>query len=190
MGKLLLKKLQLENFKCYQKATIIFKELTIVVGENNAGKSCLIEALRLVSRAAQASKKRIYVSPPVEMDLPAAYKGFIIDTQKLKIDLGVIIYYYDQAKYAKITAYFSDRSKVIIYLSKLHAYAVVYDTENNMLKTKQQATKLNLDQICILPQIGPIREDEKLISKETVSGDKDTYLSSLHFRNEMYLWKK
>ena len=42
MSKILLKKLQLENFKCYQKATINFKELSIIVGENNAGKSCLI----------------------------------------------------------------------------------------------------------------------------------------------------
>lgn len=189
MKKILLKKIQLENFKCYKKATINFKELTVIVGENNAGKSCLIEALRLVSRAAQGSKKRVYTSAPVEMDLPLSIKGFPIDTQKLRIDLGIIIYYYDTEKYAKISAYFSDKSKIEIYLNTKHAFAVIYN-DNQIVKNKQQAEKLHLDKIGILPQIGPIRENEKMLSYETVLSDKDTYLSSLHFRNEIYLWKK
>lgn len=87
-----LKKLQLENFKCYKKAAIHFKQLSIIVGENNAGKSCLVESLRLVSKAAQASKKRVYGDAPAAFDLPANVKGFSIDTQKLKIDLRIIIY--------------------------------------------------------------------------------------------------
>ena len=190
MANILLKKLQLENFKCYKKATINFKELSIIVGENNAGKSCLIEALRLVSKAAQGSKKRDYVAPPNEFDLPAAVKGFPLDTQKLKIDLGIIIYFYNLAKYAKIIATFYDKSRIEIYLNEKHAFAVIYDENGIVMKTKQQAEKLNLDKIGILPQIGPIRENEKLLSKDTVSGDKDTYLSSLHFRNEIYQWKK
>ncbi len=49
---MLLKKLELENFKCYQRASIPFKDLAIIVGANNAGKSCLIESLRLVSKVA------------------------------------------------------------------------------------------------------------------------------------------
>ena len=112
MSNILLKKLQLENFKCYKKATINFKEISIIVGENNAGKSCLIEALRLVSKAAQGSKKRVYVAPPNEFDLPAVIKGFPLDTQKLKIDLGIIIYFYNQAKYAKIIATFNEKSRI------------------------------------------------------------------------------
>lgn len=190
MSKILLKKLQLENFKCYQKATINFKELSIIVGENNAGKSCLIEALRLVSKAAQGSKKRIYSAAPNDFGLPAYVRGFLIDTQKLRIDLGIIIYFYNQANYAKITAIFCDRSKIEIYLNENHAFATIYDINGKLITTKQQADKLNLDKIGILPQIGPIKENEKLLSKDTVSGDKDTYLSSLHFRNEIYLWKK
>lgn len=185
-----LKKLQLENFKCYKKATIPFKKLSIIVGENNAGKSCLIESLRLVSKAAQASRKRVYNSVPTEFELPANIKGFAIDTQKLKIDLRIIIYYYKSSNYAKITAFFDNKAKIEIYLNESRAFAVLYDTEGKVIKSKQQAEKLGLDSMAILPQIGPIRENEKLLSYETVSGDKDTYLSSLHFRNEIWMWKQ
>ncbi len=185
-----LKKLQLENFKCYKKATIPFKKLSIIVGENNAGKSCLIESLRLVSKAAQASKKRVYVPAPKELELPAVVRGFAIDTQKLRIDLRVIIYYYNTSKYAKVTAYFFNRTKIEIYLNESYAFAVLYDEDGYIIKSKQQAEKIGLDSIGILPQIGPIRENEKLLTSETIMGDKDTYLSSLHFRNEILMWKK
>ena len=189
MNKTILQKLQLENFKCYKKATINFKNLTILVGENNAGKSCLIESLRLVSRVAQGSTQRTYIPAPEEFNLPATTRGFRIDTQKLKIDLRVIIYFYNSSNFAKITAYFFNKSKIEIYLNQYLAFAVLYDPEQNVIKSKQQALKSGINKLNILPQIGPIRENEKLLAKDTVSSDKDTYLSSLHFRNEINLWK-
>ncbi len=185
-----LKKLQLENFKCYKKATISFKQLTIIVGENNAGKSCLIESLRLVAKAAQSSRKRVYVSAPQEFDLPANIRGFYIDTQKLRIDLRIIIYYYNSSKYAKVIAHFFNKAKIEIYLNQNCAFAVLYDSQDKIVTSKRQAEKIKIEAMGILPQIGPIRENEKLLSPDTVSGDKDTYLSSLHFRNEILTWGK
>lgn len=185
-----LTKVKLENFKCYRKTSISFKQLTIIVGENNAGKSCLIESLRLVARAAQGSKKRIYISAPKEFGLPANIKGFKIDTQKLRIDLNIIIYHYNASKYAKVTAYFFNKAKLEIYLNQNCAFAVLYDSDGKIVKTQKQADKVRIEAMGILPPIGPIRENEKLLSPDTVSGDKDTYLSSLHFRNEILTWGK
>ncbi len=160
-----------------------------MVGENNSGKSCLIESLRLVSKAAQGATKRIYQKAPVELDLPAIVRGFYIDTRKLRIDLGIIIYFYNTSPYAKITATFNNKAKIEIYLTNSFAFAVVYGKNNELIKTKQSAEKLGIDKIGILPPIGPIRENEKLLSTDTIVSDMDTYLSSLHFRNEIYLWK-
>lgn len=183
-----LKKVKLENFKCYQNATIVFKNLTIIVGENNAGKSCLIEALRIISKATQCAKKRTYKFAPTQFDLPIGTKGFNIDTDKLKIDLRTVIYFYNRANYAKITAFFHDKTRIEIYLDETCVFAVLFDSNGNAITNKQKAEELSIDSIGILPQIGPIREFEKFLSDDTIRGDKDTYLSSLHFRNEIYLW--
>lgn len=189
MGKILLKQLQLENFKCYKKAIIKLKDLSIIVGENNAGKSCLIESLRLISKAAQNVKtRRTFDKAPVEFGLPANIKGFKINTQKLKIDLSMAVYFYENT-HAKVTALFNDKSKIELYINSECAFAVVYDNQGEVVKSYSQAQKLNINKIGILPQIGPIRDVESFISQETVSADKDTYLSSLHFRNEILLWK-
>ena len=184
-----LKKLQLENFKCYQKTNITFKQLTVIVGENNAGKSCVIESLRIVAKAAQSSGKGVYGSAPKEFDLPANIRGFFINTKKLCIDLRMIIYYYDSSKYAKVTAHFDNKARIEIYLDQNCAFAVLYDGEGKIVKSRRQAEEVRIDAIGILPQIGPIRENERLLSLNTIIGDKDTYLSSLHFRNEIWMWK-
>ncbi len=189
MSKVLLEKVKLDYFKCYQETTVSFKDLTIIVGENNAGKSCLIEALRLVSSAAQNAYRRNYREPPNELDLRASLKGFPIDTNKLRIDLKSVVYFYEKNKIAKVTAFFNDKSKIEIYLNENHAFAVIYDTQGKVISNSTKAKKLNIDKMRIMPQIGTIREQERILSKDTVIDDKDTYLSSLHFRNEIYQWK-
>ena len=189
MSDILLKKIKLENFKCYKNTTIKFKEISIIVGENNAGKSCLVESLRLVSVAGQNASRKYYVSIPGRFGLPIILKGFSVDCEKLKIDLKSIVYFYED-KYAKVTAYFSDKSTIEIYLDKNGAFALVYDSEGNNIKDKKKAKQFNFDKIGILPQIGLIKETETPLTDATIVQDKDTYLSSRHFRNEILHYKK
>ncbi len=108
MRNIFLKKLKLENFRCYENTTVTFNDLNIIVGENNAGKSCLVEALRLVATAAQEATRRTYKPIPKELEQPAALKGFEINTSKLKIDLKTAINFYRETT-AKITAYLQNQ---------------------------------------------------------------------------------
>lgn len=43
----MLKFLHLEDYRCFKDTKLEFKDLTIAVGKNNAGKSTIIEALRI-----------------------------------------------------------------------------------------------------------------------------------------------
>jgi AAA15 family ATPase/GTPase len=43
--------LRLQNFRCFSDHAVPFRPCTIIVGRNNAGKSTLVDALRLVSIA-------------------------------------------------------------------------------------------------------------------------------------------
>ena len=44
----MIKKVKLENFKCFKNEEIEFRNLTILTGENSSGKSSLIQALLLI----------------------------------------------------------------------------------------------------------------------------------------------
>jgi AAA15 family ATPase/GTPase len=45
----MLSALVLQNFRCFDQHRVELRPLTVIVGRNNAGKSTLIEALRLIS---------------------------------------------------------------------------------------------------------------------------------------------
>ena len=40
----MLKKIEFENYRCFQKTSLDFRDITIIVGKNNAGKSTIVEA--------------------------------------------------------------------------------------------------------------------------------------------------
>ena len=64
----MLEKIQFINYKCFENATIPLREITIAVGKNNAGKSTMIEGLRLLSLAIKSGSKQSY------KDLPSIFQ--------------------------------------------------------------------------------------------------------------------
>ena len=184
-----LDKISLKNYRCFIDTSLKFKDLCIIVGKNNAGKSTLIEALRLISAAGKKSNKVNFTLAPAGMGFAAYDKGIKLDVDKLKIDLRSIVYFYHD-KVATLTAFFKDKTKIEIHLNTEIAFACLYDNDGQNIKKKSIAAKFKFNSISILPQIGLIKENEKLLAFDTIKSDEENYLSSRHFRNELWINRK
>lgn len=153
----MLDSVQLKNYRCFENSNVKFKDITLIVGKNNAGKSSLLEAMRLITLAIRKATKTTYKELPADLGAPLREKGFRLEAENLKIDLRGIVYLYEN-KVAKIISKFDNGCKIIIYANSAYVYAVIYDEENRNVKTKSSAQKLNIGKIGILPQIGLIKE--------------------------------
>jgi AAA15 family ATPase/GTPase len=71
----MIKKLIIENYRGYQYHEIDFRKLNIVVGKNNAGKTTLIEALRMVSLITRKYKTAPYRNVPSWLNIPKINVG-------------------------------------------------------------------------------------------------------------------
>ena len=182
----MLKFLHLEDYRCFKDTKLEFKDLTIAVGKNNAGKSTIIEALRIIS---YALSKPIFRNIPdgLARDFAKKAKCIIVNGKMLKINTGTIPHKYEEDAKPKLTAGFHGGYKIIVHFYDDLIFALVYDSNGNIITNKSTFNNSGFPKLNILPQIGPLRKIEKYLSKETVRKDKDTYLSSLHFRNEIYL---
>ena len=182
----MLKFLHLEDYRCFKDTKLEFKDLTIAVGKNNAGKSTIIEALRIISYS---------LSKPIFRNIPDSLarnfskkaKCIIVNGKMLKINTSTIPHKYEEDAKPKLTAGFHGGYKIIVHFYDDLIFALVYDSNGNIITNKSTFNNSGFPKLNILPQIGPLRKIEKYLSKETVRQDKDTYLSSLHFRNEIYL---
>jgi len=184
----MLKQIELVNYRCFEYAKMSVRDISIIVGKNNAGKSTLVEALRMISMASKKCIYTTYVTPPKSLKLPLIVKGFRLPIEKLKIDLKSIVNFYKD-EVAKVTAKFKNGIEIIVYANEEIAFAIIKDPEGNYVNSKNKVKEMNIRSISILPQIGLIKENEKLLTGETINGDLDTYLSSRHFRNEIFLYK-
>lgn len=156
--------IELKNYRCFESSKIVYKDLNILVGRNNAGKSSMIEALRMIAYASQKASNSIYKDAPYGLNISRREKGIRIDVEKLKIDLRGVVYLYEE-KIAVINAFFDNGTKIMIAANKEIAYAFFYGPDGKNIKTKTTAEKYKFDKIGILPQIGLIKENEKILTE-------------------------
>ena len=185
----MLTKLSLHNFRCFKDSDISFRDTSIVVGNNNAGKSTLVEALRIIGECCQKYKRATYVQAPAQLSLPLVTKGFKLNLDNLKIDLRTVVYQYQQNVFAEIRAFFQNNTCIKVFLSDEIVFAVI-ENDGHIITSRTQAQKIEDLQLYIMPQIGLIREEEGRLSDDTVKKDMSSRLSSRHFRNELLLYKE
>jgi hypothetical protein len=71
----MLKSLRLRNFRCFEDHTIPLKRMSVLIGRNNAGKSTVVEALRLISLVASRAETLPYKPPPGWAEIPKREYG-------------------------------------------------------------------------------------------------------------------
>ena len=186
----MLKKVHFKNYRCFENSEILFRRTAIVVGQNNAGKSTIVEALRILSAVAQKFKHANYVSPPKSLGLPIVTKGIKVNIDYLKIGLRSVVNQYkeDDGIFAEIVGYFDEKINIHIYLSSEFVFATI-EVDQHPIRNIAAARKIPDIQLYIMPQIGLIREDERKLSPETVKTHMYTRLASRHFRNQLLLYK-
>lgn len=161
----MIRSLHLVNFKPFQDFTVEFTDHNVLIGPNNAGKSSIIQALRLIDLAA-----RIWARTPQQR--------FAIPERRIPFSLrNARNLNASNADNVEITCRFTEGPSIQVSIpyGSLTPQASV-TTHRNRLHTS----------IGFLPPVGPLEEDERLLDKEYVRQTMNTHLAPRHFRN---LWR-
>ena len=187
----MLRELKIRNFRGFADHQLPLKDLTVIVGKNNAGKTTLVEALRLLSVVVSRYKNLPYLQPPDWTNLPLREYGVSPSLRNLEINFRSIFHRYLEPP-AHIEGIFENESSVSIYLSdNEEIYAVIRNSSGDIIKGKNQAVEAGLSPVSIMPQVTPVQSTEKILTKTYVLSAMSSYLSSSHFRNQLnYLYEQ
>ena len=185
----MLVKLTLENYRGFRKHSISFGKISIVVGRNNAGKSTIIEALRLVSVVAARARHFTYREPPEWLDIPLRFRCVTPSLRGMDFDYRNLHYQYKEPP-SIIRAYFESGEQISIFLNseREEIFATIYEKGRNAVTSKSEASHLKFNAIEIMPQTGLIAKRERLLNEEYVRSNLYTNLSPLHFRNQLHIF--
>ena len=91
----LIRQIHLQNFRGFEDHTIQLKPLALIVRANNAGKSTVVEGLRLASLALRAIRASRFVPEPRWLDHEFAYRGVSPTTRGLDFDPDSFFHRYE-----------------------------------------------------------------------------------------------
>ena len=183
----MIKQISITNFRCYEQSTITFNGTSILVGRNNAGKSTMIEALKIISSVTRKYKTLRFIAPPEWVDNEESY-GVSPSVENMNISDRGIFHMYGNPP-AIIEAIFSNGTSIKAYVGEyLNIFAVILDEGGCYIRNSKEAKKVEIPVIEVLPQISAVMDTERIIKKATVDGNKATRLASRNFRNQLYYY--
>ena len=183
----MIKQISITNFRCYEQSTLTFNGTSILVGRNNAGKSTMIEALKIISSITRKYKTLRFIAPPEWVDNEESY-GVSPSVENMNISDRGIFHMYGNPP-AIIEAIFSNGTSIKAYVGEyLNIFAVILDEGGCYIRNSKEAKKVEIPVIEVLPQISAVMDTERIIKKATVDGNKATRLASRNFRNQLYYY--
>ncbi len=179
--------LSLTNFRCFEQHRVDLRPMTVIVGRNNAGKSTLVEALRLVSVVANRYRHLTFGTPPRWSDLPKRVRGVSPSLQGFDFNVDTVFHRYGDPP-AAVRAGFASGAAIDLRIGPAGSvFAVIYNRDGDVVQTKGQAGSVEISPVSILPQIGPLQENESVLVDDYVRRSLSSRLASAHFRNQLYV---
>jgi len=184
----MLESLKFTNYKCFKEHEIPFRSRTLIIGKNNAGKSTIVEALRLVSLVANRAPHLRFSAPPVWTERYKAHRGVQPDINDLDINFDNIFHHYSDPP-ATILARFANGSSVEILVGKERdrgqIHGIIRNSKNRIAQGANEAAAAGIPAIAILPQVAPVVHEEVVLESRYVQRNLSTSLASRHFRNQI-----
>lgn len=182
--------IRVRNYRCFLDHTVALDGTTIIVGKNNAGKSTLIETLRLASIALKRFNAITSTAPPDWLDDRAIGQGQRIDLSRLGLWASTLFHRYGDPP-AIIEAAFDDGAKLELYIGpEGEAHTVLFSPDGRVIRRAADKAGYQVPKITILPQIVPLEREERVLREEYVLSNLDSHLASRHFRNQInVLWE-
>ena len=179
---------QLRNFRGFREHNVSLEPSNVLVGQNNAGKSTFIEALRLLAVAIRKIQIGPYQPLPEWLDGEALGFGVRCSFEAVDFDFQNIHHNYSSEKPARLQAVFSNRARVTLWLNgENENFAQLSNPHFGTVTTRTDALKIELCPIQVMPPLGPLATKEAVITATRVKDYMFGRLASKHFRNQLNL---
>ncbi len=174
-----LESIEIENYKGFRKYYISFKDINILTGKNNSGKSTVISAFRLLEVALKKRNKNFH-----KLNFLENLWGFVVPKSTIPISTENAINDY-QGGFAKIKFNFTNYNYLYIIFNEDSFCFLAFEPWGEEINNSSFKKRFPLSVLAI-PHLGPLEHNEHLVEKETVMSNLTTHRASRNFRSYWY----
>jgi len=171
--------IQLKNFKKFRSFRLNSGATNILTGRNNAGKSSILDALRVAHDVLRFSSRRV---PEVSEFEGRSCACFTLPITALKIPIKNITWNYSDNP-ASIRISLRSGTQFVILLHPDHPIKAYLLTEGPVPRTTAAFRRQFPLSLVVVPTLGPIEENEFYLTDKTISSSENTRTAHRHLRN-------
>lgn len=171
------------RFKAFNQFNLRLRHFNILVGPNNAGKSTVLAAFRILSEAL----RKAFTRKPEHIRGAEGYAyGYVIDLSATSVAEENIFYNYDDSEPASIRFKLSNSNELTLFFPEQGACYLFTDTEGPTPNSPSAFKKSFNCPIGFVPILGPVDHNEQLYNKEAARLALFNYTAARNFRNIWY----
>jgi len=171
------------RFKAFKRFTLNLRHFNILVGPNNAGKSTVLAAFRILAAAIRKARrfKPKLVQGPREKVL-----GHSIDIREISVAEENIFHNYDDSEPAVVSFHLANRNVLTLFFPERGECFLLMDAQGHQVATTTAFRSRFNCQISFVPILGPVEHHEALVEEETTRRSLYSFGAARHFRNTWY----
>lgn len=167
------------RFKAFKRFSLNLRHFNILVGPNNAGKSTILAAFRILAMGLRkaTTRKAEVVSGPTGETL-----GYNVDIGSIAVAEENVFYNYDDSEPATVSFKLSNGNDLLLYFGVGGNCHLIARAERTCHTPATFCTHFNC-QIGFSPILGPVDHNELLFDKEAARRALFNYTAARNFRN-------
>lgn len=176
-------KVEFCRFKAFKSFSLELKRFNILVGPNNAGKSTVLAAFRILAAGLRraTSRKPTLISGPQGVTL-----GYQVALTAISVAEENIFFDYDDSEAASIIFNLSNGNSLMLYFPEAGVCNLIPDAKGRPIHAPSNFEKNFKCSIGFVPVLGPVEHQEQLYEKETARLSLFNYRAARNFRNIWY----
>ena len=168
------------RFKAFESFTVKLRHFNIMVGPNNAGKSTILAAFRILEAGLRKAKARNaeLVNGPEGLVF-----GYSVDLAALSIGEENIFFAYDSSEPASVTFSLTGDKKLTLFFPEEGVCHLIADDSIKSVRSPKAFKAAFNCPIGFVPILGPVEHNERLYEKEAARRALFNYRAARNFRN-------
>lgn len=173
--------IRFSNYKSFDQFSVSLSQFNILVGPNNAGKSTIIGALKILAEGIRKAKAR----KPVLIQDPKDHQvyGYQVDLSQVPVATENIFHNYNDDSFAVIRFRLSDGTFLQLFFPENNVCYLNYESDKVTIRSPSEFKKHVNVEIGYVPILGPVEHKEPLYQKEAARLALLSHTASRNFRN-------
>lgn len=177
--------IKFKNYKAFREYSISLKSFNVLVGPNNAGKSTVIGALRILSEGIRKGRTRkaevVYYGEHSPM-------GYYIDLKGLPVSTENVFHNYNDAEPATIRFRINNGNHLQLIFPEKGTCILLPEADRPVRSPADFKREFPIT-LAFVPVLGPVEHNERLYQADAAKSALMTTTASRNFRNIWYHYK-